>query len=688
MTEFTYISEPEDIMKRPSGFGNKTLRLVELIQKDIPIPRFVGISSEALMRVFTGNGEVQTLMKLEKEIQAALPVATYAVRSSGLSEDGDTSAHAGEFRTELAIDKDGLGHAIIRVVQDAQKKNVSLSEFSVLVQEYITPAFAGVLFTRNPLGGRESVIEYHAGTSTDVVSGKKSTQILFIRGTRPPHDAHFRFAPQLAQSGLAIESIYGHPQDIEWACDGRKLWILQARPITTLDAKYHTALLLAEQKLVGQKEYYLERSELAASYPTPTRLQFDILSHITSAQGPLTEVYAQFGINRKSRGHLVLICGQMYIDKEKELKEFFPALSFFRTRDGTPNVSSILGLFRTHKNTRALGQLPISSTTSASLAVALQQALATQEACTIPDRTAEAFNNMMAQYPLIFTINLLSFACFKKVSALLPDNAPPLAAFDAYKLHGIGNQTLNIHPPKNLVGNSLDIADETAFIAYQQSYKSENSSVAAWCEAQDPTFMNVFEQALQDYKNFELLRESARWLTVSLVHTLRQTLRKTVEKQSLEWNPIFYECTLNEFLRESYDTEKLRVRSNERTQAMTSLLPNTLSSFTIKKPDTIFSVSSGKATGVLLSENTIRTYVPVEGQKVILLTETLHPGLVAHFPKISGIVSREGNLLSHLAIMAREAHIPVIVCATAHNQMQEWTHVYLDADAEKISVLT
>lgn len=42
---------------------------------------------------------------------------------------------------------------------------------------------------------------------------------------------------EIAQDALAIERWYGRPQDIEWALDGQgKIWILQARPVTTFDA--------------------------------------------------------------------------------------------------------------------------------------------------------------------------------------------------------------------------------------------------------------------------------------------------------------------------------------------------------------------------------------------------------------------------------------------------------------------
>jgi phosphohistidine swiveling domain-containing protein len=47
-------------------------------------------------------------------------------------------------------------------------------------------------------------------------------------------------------------------------------------------------------------------------------------------------------------------------------------------------------------------------------------------------------------------------------------------------------------------------------------------------------------------------------------------------------------------------------------------------------------------------------------KKLILATDLLTPNLVEYFPKISGIIAKTGGLLSHLAIMAREAGIPIV----------------------------
>jgi pyruvate,water dikinase len=76
-----------------------------------------------------------------------------------------------------------------------------------------------------------------------------------------------------------------------------------------------------------------------------------------------------------------------------------------------------------------------------------------------------------------------------------------------------------------------------------------------------------------------------------------------------------------------------------------------------KKTSHNIGVSSGIGEGIFVTKANIGT---VTGKK-ILYTEVLSPDIVQYFDSIVGIVSNSGGMLSHLAIMAREAKIPVVV---------------------------
>jgi pyruvate,water dikinase len=83
---------------------------------------------------------------------------------------------------------------------------------------------AGVLFTRDPMGSGEPVIEAVRGRGDVVVAGAATPD----DGALSSDDR-----AEVLALGRRVESLFGGPQDVEWAfdADGR-LWLLQSRPIT------------------------------------------------------------------------------------------------------------------------------------------------------------------------------------------------------------------------------------------------------------------------------------------------------------------------------------------------------------------------------------------------------------------------------------------------------------------------
>ena len=86
--------------------------------------------------------------------------------------------------------------------------------------------------------------------------------------------------------------------------------------------------------------------------------------------------------------------------------------------------------------------------------------------------------------------------------------------------------------------------------------------------------------------------------------------------------------------------------------------PRTISSHAISyTAGKAYGVSGGQAQGTLVSIQSLdQTTGPL-----VLLVDTLYPEVVQFFPQIVGVVTRTGGLLSHAAIMAREAGLPVVV---------------------------
>ena len=92
-------------------------------------------------------------------------------------------------------------------------------------------------------------------------------------------------------------------------------------------------------------------------------------------------------------------------------------------------------------------------------------------------------------------------------------------------------------------------------------------------------------------------------------------------------------------------------------------------------------VSSGSAEGILKSADQM---LP-EDRGIVLYTKVLSPELTKYFPQISGIVSEQGGLLSHLAILAREKGLPVLV--NYDNSIALGKKVKIDCDANTITVI-
>ena len=185
------------------------------------------------------------------------PLSPLVVRSSAIGEDSQQASAAGQYETILnVISKVELRQAIAQVKASydhpsaVEYRHRSSSEdraMGVLIQQQIQSVFSGVAFSRDPISqqGEAVVIEAISGSPTQIVSGKVTPEqyrvvvadneklsCLQFEGNGKVPEALIK---QVAYLARRLERRYlGVPQDIEWSYDGQNLWVLQARPITTL----------------------------------------------------------------------------------------------------------------------------------------------------------------------------------------------------------------------------------------------------------------------------------------------------------------------------------------------------------------------------------------------------------------------------------------------------------------------
>lgn len=183
-----------------------------------------------------------------------------AVRSSATAEDLPEASFAGQQDTFLnVVGEAALLDAVRRcwaslwteravAYRAANGIDHRAVQLAVVVQRMVPAAVAGVLFTANPLSGRrrEAVIDAAPGLGEAVVAGAVNPDhfVVDTLGGRVLSRRTAEGRPaclsddqvlQLARAGAAVERHFGAPQDIEWAFDSEgRLWLLQARPITTL----------------------------------------------------------------------------------------------------------------------------------------------------------------------------------------------------------------------------------------------------------------------------------------------------------------------------------------------------------------------------------------------------------------------------------------------------------------------
>ena len=223
--------------------GGKAAQLGELVAAGARVPGGV------VLTIATGRMSADERRPLLEAAVADLGSGPFAVRSSGIAEDGSERSFAGMYETVLDVSADALPAAADRVLASAQAARAKVygapasGQMAVIVQRMVAPAAAGVALTADPISGDRTscVISAVRGVGERLVSGATVGDEWVVRDAtatarrQPEHAIGRDQARQVAAEARRIEAVMGVPQDIEWAIDADgQLWILQARPMTAL----------------------------------------------------------------------------------------------------------------------------------------------------------------------------------------------------------------------------------------------------------------------------------------------------------------------------------------------------------------------------------------------------------------------------------------------------------------------
>ncbi|MCB1914272.1 MAG: hypothetical protein KDG52_00925 [Rhodocyclaceae bacterium] len=232
----------------------------------------------------------------------------FAVRSSAVGEDGSEHSFAGQLDSVLGVVGIDAVEAAVRQVWGSlwsarslayqRRTGIELASAAVIIQRQIDAVRSGVLFTQSPVNPSQCLIEYCQGLGEGLVSGALDpARATFDRDTRSLRsseagedggkisEASLR---TLLDQALQLEAQFGRALDIEWAIDRcGKIWMLQARPITTVQQPDRAA--------VSQR---FSNANIAENYPEP------ITPMLHSIVGPAYSAYFRnlglgFGISRR-----------------------------------------------------------------------------------------------------------------------------------------------------------------------------------------------------------------------------------------------------------------------------------------------------------------------------------------------------------------------------------------------------
>ena len=232
-----------------SAIGGKAAALARLVRAGFDVPPFFVVAADAGLEA--------------AEIRAALARLApeggrFAVRSSAAEEDGAGHSFAGQFESYLNVDAADVVARVADVRASARAERVvayrrergldgAVPPPAALVQRMLVPDAAGVAFSSDPVSGRRTaqVVAAVAGLGDALVSGEADGDaylvsrdgVVTVRRLRDGASRHVLTDAQVtAVAALARRAAdhFGRPQDIEWAIERDRLWLLQSRPITTL----------------------------------------------------------------------------------------------------------------------------------------------------------------------------------------------------------------------------------------------------------------------------------------------------------------------------------------------------------------------------------------------------------------------------------------------------------------------
>lgn len=231
--------------------GGKARALCALLTAGFPVPRFVVVLPSE-----SPPADADLIAHANRLVDG--PSGSIAVRSSATDEDGSEHSFAGQLESYLNVAPSNVPARLADVRRSGFSDRVrayraerglaadpASTPPAVILQRLVPATAAGVAFSVDPVAGRRAhaIVAAVRGLGEALVSGAadadtftidregQTVQRVITNGEPTLTDAQ---AAAIAALARRCEAHFGRAQDIEWALVNDQLFLLQARPITTL----------------------------------------------------------------------------------------------------------------------------------------------------------------------------------------------------------------------------------------------------------------------------------------------------------------------------------------------------------------------------------------------------------------------------------------------------------------------
>jgi rifampicin phosphotransferase len=600
--------------------------------------------------------------------------ASLVARSSSVVEDMAESSMAGQFESIIGIDGfDEFVAAVSAVLDSRERAGATDQPIAVLVQPLIDPRFGGVMFGIDPVSGRTDrrVVTAVKGGPEPLVSGEVDGSRFVLEA---PSGKVLEFAandgPELGRTDLRqlldlstqVSSVFGGPQDVEWAIgDGAKVWLLQSRPVTT------------EIRGVPRGPVY-GPGPVAETFPEPlTELERDLwvppLRQAVREAVVLSGAATQAEVDASD----VVVCVDGHVAIDLRLAgEIKPRHSTLNKLNPIAASRNLRGSWRVGRLRSALPRLAehLLDRTDADLeAVPPLTELTSRQLLGMLHRARDVLRALHAHEILMGMLTETSGNRMTGASVALRVLAEA-------RQDGLADDEIVTRSPSVLALTAPQVSRAPALPEEVEAVYMPSSACQA-CSAN-----GILREAL---------RLRVRWVQECSARAAWELGERLAASGDLTEPELVRHMTL----------EHLEAVATKRAVVVPALVMSHAHDFGKPLP-AWFQLSdlgrpiraqcakevgggTGAGGGTGQGPVTFDANDPPAGS--VLVTTTLAPGLGPLLPRLNGIVAETGSVLSHLAILAREAGVATVVgYAGATDDLPEGATVLVDGDGGRVTI--